>query len=309
MKKINKKINKRINILVTIVIVIIILPLIASLLFTASNKKQANVLEGIKGTAKVGDIFISYKSFGKGSPLIMIMGYGSTMNLWEDKLIDTLSKDFRVIIFDNRGMGDTTAGNKEFTIEQFADDTYGLMKALNIEKVNILGWSMGSYIAQELTLKYPDAVEKLVLYASTCNPEIYPSSPATLKILQDTSGTSEEQGTRWISLLFPKVWLENNSERIKEIFYKPLGNINPENIGKQGMAIDKWKGTCDRLYNIKSKTLVIDGSEDLLVPPENSGYIAANIKNSKLTLVDSAGHGLMFQDPDQFCKIIIEFLK
>ena len=73
-----------------------------------------------------------------------------------------------VIIFDNRGAGNTTAGTKQFSISQFAKDTAGLLDALKISKADVLGWSLGSYIAQELTLSNPDKVSNLILYASGC---------------------------------------------------------------------------------------------------------------------------------------------
>ena len=271
--------------------------------------KQKQIEYGVPGMAKVGDINISYKTYGEGYPLIMIMGYGSTMNMWEDQLISSFSKNFKVIIFDNRGVGETTQGAKDFSIGQFAEDTYGLMEALNIKDAHVLGWSMGSYVAQELTLKHPEKVNKLVLYASDCNTEMYPPSPEVLATLSDTSGTPEEQGARWISVIFPEDWINNNGQRIKEVFYRPLGEIKPEIIGKQAMAIGEWEGTCEKILSIKNKTLVIAGKEDALVPPKNSEYLASKIPNSKLVLVDNAGHGLMFQYPDKFTQIVNEFLK
>ena len=105
---------------------------------------------------KVGDMKVGYKEFGKGDPLVMIMGYGSTMNFWEQSLIVDLAKNFRVIIFDNRGINATSVGTKELTLDQFASDTAGLLDALNIKKANILGWSMGSLIAQIIAIKNPE---------------------------------------------------------------------------------------------------------------------------------------------------------
>lgn len=260
------------------------------------------------GVIKVGDIDIGYRAFGRGDPLLLIMGYGSTMNMWEDRLIQALSKNNNVIIFDNRGMGETSAGQKDFSLEQFASDSIGLIDALKLKKVSILGWSMGSYIAQEIVARYPDRVDKLVLYASTANPNLFPPSKETLSKLNDTSGTPQEQGSRWISLLFPNDWLVSHGDRIKEIFYRPLGTINPESIGKQSIAISKWTGLGEKLVNIKNKTLLIGGKEDVIVPPNNLEYLDSKIPDATLTLVESTGHGLMFQDPDKFVQLVLEFL-
>ncbi|KYC52740.1 MAG: short chain dehydrogenase [Candidatus Methanofastidiosum methylothiophilum] len=299
--------NKRI-IIISIIFIIVFL-----CIFILLNNQSTDIVKQnsnkVEGMAKVGDINISYRTYGEGYPLVMIMGYGSTMEMWEDQLINSFSKDYKVIIFDNRGIGETSDGNKDFTIEQFAEDTNGLMNVLGIEKAHILGWSMGSYIAQELTLRHPEKVNKLVIYASVCSPEMFPPSPEVLSTLEDPSGTPEEQGSRWISVIFPSDWIINNGERIKEIFYRPLGNIKPENIGKQAIAIGKWEGTCSRISSINNKTLVIAGNEDVLVPPVNSEYLASKIPNSKLILVDGAGHALMFQYPDKFIREVTEFLK
>jgi pimeloyl-ACP methyl ester carboxylesterase len=101
---------------------------------------------------RVEDINMSYRIYGDGYPLLLIMGYGGTMNLWEERFLRSLSKKYKVIVFDNRGMGETSSGHKDFTIEQFAEDTYELMDALMIERAHVLGWSMGASIAQELAL-------------------------------------------------------------------------------------------------------------------------------------------------------------
>ena len=110
----------------------------------------------------VADISIGYRVFGSGYPLILIMGYGSTMNLWESALISKLASRFKVIIFDNRGAGISTTGTEPFSIVQFCEDTTGFMDALGIQQAHVLGWSMGSLIAQELILRHPSRVNKLI---------------------------------------------------------------------------------------------------------------------------------------------------
>lgn len=257
---------------------------------------------------KVGDINMNYQIFGEGYPMIFIMGYGTTMNMWEERFLLSFSKKYKVIIFDNRGTGETSAGHKDFTIEQFAEDTYELMVELSIEKAHVLGWSMGSYIAQELALRHPEKVNKLILYASLCHPAIFPPEPEVLSNLPSTLGIPPHQGAEWLNILFPEDWLKNNQDRIKEIFSRPLGRINPESLAKQAVAIGQWEGTCNRTPYLNHETLVIAGMNDVILPPENSQYLASKLPNSKLILVATAGHALMLQYPDKFMLIINLFL-
>ena len=114
---------------------------------------------------KVGDIDIAYKQLGNSTekkPIVLINGLSTTMNMWSPTLLKELSNS-TVIIFDNRGIGESTAGTKGFSISQFANDTVGLFDALKIEKADVLGSSMGSFIAQELALKNPNRVNSLIL--------------------------------------------------------------------------------------------------------------------------------------------------
>ncbi|MHB8120461.1 MAG: alpha/beta fold hydrolase [Methanothrix sp.] len=116
----------------------------------------------------VGDINIAYRVLGQGDPVVLIMGYSSTMDMWDPRFLDNLSTKYKVVIFDNRGMGNTTAPPGNFSIAQFANDTAGLMAALGIEKSHVLGWSRGSFVAQELAIRYPERVNKIILYAGDC---------------------------------------------------------------------------------------------------------------------------------------------
>jgi pimeloyl-ACP methyl ester carboxylesterase len=118
---------------------------------------------------KVGDIDISYKIFGKGEPLLLIPGFSMTMDMWEPIGLDKLSSNHTIIIFDNRGIGKTTAGNKTPSIQLFVDDTAGLIDALGIRRpVDILGLSAGGFVAKEITLLHPEKVNRLIIYSSTC---------------------------------------------------------------------------------------------------------------------------------------------
>ena len=278
---------------------------------------SACILEGSCGQAsdntdhliQVGDIPMNYRIYGDGYPLVMIMGYGSTMRLWDPILIRSLSTYYKLIIFDNRGMGNTETGQRPFSIEQFADDTAGLMDALDIQQAHVLGWSMGGLIAEEVALRYPGKVNKLILYAAHCNANLFPSAPEVIQKLTDMLGSPQERGMRFISTLFPPDWLRSNQERIKEIFYRPLGSIPPETMNKQSMAIGKWKGCCDRLGEIKNSTLIITGADDILVPPQNAHYLAEKVLNARLVSYENGGHGLMFQYPEKFSEKVIEFLK
>ena len=101
---------------------------------------------------RVDDIDVGYKIIGGGSPILLINGFSAPLDFWDSTLIGKLASNHTVITFDNRGIGNTTAGIKQFSIKQFADDTSGLMDALKIKKADIIGWSMGGMIAQELAL-------------------------------------------------------------------------------------------------------------------------------------------------------------
>jgi pimeloyl-ACP methyl ester carboxylesterase len=144
------------------------------------NPNKINVLEIATKKVHVGDIDIAYKIFGKGQPVLLINGFSAPLDFWEPTFLGKLASNHTVVTFDNRGIGNTTSGDNKFTIPQFANDASGLLDALNISNADIIGWSMGGMIAQELALTHPDKVGKLIIYASTCggketvqpNPEI-----------------------------------------------------------------------------------------------------------------------------------------
>jgi pimeloyl-ACP methyl ester carboxylesterase len=257
----------------------------------------------------VGDINIAYRVLGQGDPIVLIMGYSSTMDMWSPLFLDSLSSKYKVIIFDNRGMGNTTAPPGNFSIAQFANDTAGLMTALDIDKAHIMGWSMGSFVAQELAIRYPERVDRIILYAGDCGgKEAVMPSPQVLKDLTNTSGSPEERGMRLFNLLFPKDWLSK-----QPAFYKwfplPKETSLPENIERQAQACATWPGACDRLGSIKSPALVITGREDVISPLENAFILAQRINVSWLVQFDRAGHGLMYQYPDRLAKIITDFIE
>src|SRR5215213_7107910 len=268
---------------------------------------------------QVGDINIAYKRFGQGKPILFISGTSQTKDAWEPTLLSELAAtNHTVIVFDNRGMGETTIGTRPFSIEQFANDTAGLLDALQVEKPDVFGASLGSFVAQELALHYPQRVDRLVLSAGYCggNEAVYPSGQAAETLMTLASPevlhnmTAEQQAMILAPIMFPPGWLEEHPEILNSVIQlAPVRSATPEIIQQQGLAVGTWKGSCDRLSSIMQPTLVIVGDQDLLAPPANSAMMAERIPNSWLVLLEGTGHGAMWQVPNEFTAYIQNFLE
>ncbi|MGC1131534.1 MAG: alpha/beta hydrolase [Nitrososphaeraceae archaeon] len=257
---------------------------------------------------KVGDIDIAYKIFGNGDPLLLIPGFSQTMDMWGDNVLSGLSANNTLIIFDNRGMGLTTSGNgTAFTIEQFTNDTAALIDALKIgQPVDVLGLSLGGFIAQDLALLHPEKVNRLILVASSCggNQSIPPQvSPQDFKSMVSGNATKEV----FLHTLFPQDWIQNNTEYIENEFIFPMGQVSAENLQLQSAAAGRWD-SCERLSDISRPTLVLTGAQDITSPPMNSIVLAKEIPGAWLVQIGGGGHGLMFQYPDKFAKVLETFL-
>jgi len=259
---------------------------------------------------KVGDIDISYKKIGTGPHILLITGFSASMNNWNATLINNLSKNHNVTMFDNRGIGSTTNGTKNFTIHQFAQDTIGLMKALNINKTDIMGFSMGSYIAQDIALTNPEKINKLVLYAPVCGgPESTPLHENLTKItLNSKNATEFYRGL--VPLIFPKELIGNNQNVINNIAEKFPVNTSMDTIRNQFSALYSWnyKGVCDQIKNINTPTLIMVGTKDILNPPPNSLMMAEKIPDSWLIRIQGGGHAIMSQNVSKIATVIDAFL-
>lgn len=260
----------------------------------------------------VGDIDISYRDYGSGYPLIMLMGLSGTMDTWDPNFINELSKNNRIIMLDYRGFGRTDIGNKQITIKQYAEDAAGLMEILNITRANLLGWSMGTYVAQEFALSYPHKTRKIVLYAADFGGKkaLLPSQEV-LEAMSDRSGSAEEQQQKTLATLFPVDWLKDpkNQEYLKKAFGKYRDKPTDEGVEKQWNAWMSWQGTYDRLPGLKNKTLLISGTSDINTPWQNTQLMFERIPNAWMTLIKDGGHGVMFQQPTQMADLINGFLK
>ena len=260
-------------------------------------------------TIKVGDIDICYRTQGGGYPLVLIRGFTASMEEWNPLLVDALAERYRVLVFDNRGAGNTTAPPGSFTMKQFADDTAGLMEALGIDRGYVLGESMGGMVAQEVVLNHPEKVEKLVLCCTFCGGDeaVFPSQEV-IELMADRTGTPEEITRRGLPLLFPDAWIEENPDAIDAVVSRALKYpMAEENVERQFEAILGFS-TFERLPEIECPTLVACGTVDRIVPRENSRILSGRIPDSTRIEFDGAGHGFMEQCREEFVEKFLEFL-
>ena len=276
----------------------------------------------------VGDIDIAYKVFGKGDPILLINGASDGMNAWDPSLLKPLSSNHTVIVFDPRGIGNTTIGSKPYTPSTLANDTTGLMDVLKIPKAGVMGYSLGSYIAQQVTMMHPDKVNSLILIGSSCGGKDHtPKPPEFIKLQSDIVNegqnhipTSHAQmqalnvaslGQGWVRLHPESSQIPENITSLQQL--KP--GLPPEVANDQNIVGKWWEanptgsGACGVLAKLDKPTLVITGTDDNFYQPHvNSLKIAEKIPGAWLVQIKDAGHAVVDQYPAEVGKIMNTFL-
>lgn len=262
-------------------------------------------------------IDIGYRVGGRGPWLIMVMGRGATMAAWDPQLIAQLIANHRVLVFDNRGIGTTNNPSRQtLSIQQMAHDTLALASALHINLFDLMGWSMGGYISQQVTLDAPNRVRKLVLCATDSGGSHYvPPIPPVEKILTNPNGVTTAQ---LLALSFPptKAGISGAVNYLYRIATQPdlvsdSFTITSQAKQQQQKATAAWKspsgGTYNRLPSIKQQTLVMWGNLDLPVRPANDRILVQRIPHATGKVFMGAGHAFLFQDPTQVGRTVDEF--
>jgi pimeloyl-ACP methyl ester carboxylesterase len=261
-------------------------------------------------TLGINGINMYYEISGEGIPLVLIMGLRRNIEWWYCQ-IPELSKHFRVIAFDNRGAGRSDKPAMEYSIRLFADDTAGLMEALGIESANVLGVSMGGYIAQELAINYPEKVRSLVLGCTSCGGKraVRMSEEKMKKFTANEGLTPEEILRKDIDIIFSDRFIAENPDKIKKYMEISLRYYQPPEAFLRQFAACLKHDTAERLSTIKVPVLIATGDDDPLVPPQNSFLLKELLPAAELSIFPNLRHGFFMEEPVKFNHKIIEFFK
>lgn len=223
--------------------------------------------------ASVNGIEIGYREFGSGEPLLLIMGFGGTMDMWNATFVERLAQDYRVISFDNRGIGYSSDSDGPYSLDLLAGDAAGLLDTLEIRQAHVFGTSMGASIGQVLALNHPEKVDKLILSSAAYSV----NSPET--------------------------------ELLKNMLQSCAENpdLDPA-VRKQADANLKWNGTYKSLPEIRSKTLLLVGTADEFTPPVITLEIAEKLPGAKFIVFQGAKHCGERYLPVEYSKAALDFL-
>ena len=262
----------------------------------------------------VKGVKFAYRSFGKpgGVPLVFLQHFTGTLDNWDPALTNALAKKHPLVLFDNKGVG-SSEGETPATIGEMADDAYDFISALGLEKVYLLGFSLGGLIAQYLAERHPGLVSKMILAGT--GPK---GSEGITEILNVVSAGMSDGPSKVLRNIFFTKTVRGVSAG--EEFLQRL-QLRKENrdIPTAGAAV-KAQATAiitsghekdpeyRQLLNIKQPVLIVNGTEDLIVPAINSFTLSKYLINSKLILWSDSGHGAIFQHSQEFAEAATAFL-
>ena len=291
----------------------------------SDNANLLNIQDIPAKKVHVGDIDIGYKILGKGEPILLFNGASDSMDAWDPSFLTGISSNHTVIVFDQRGIGNSTVGSKPYTYPQLANDTAGLLDALKIPKADVMGYSLGGHIAQAFTISHPEKVNRLILVASSCGgKDSIPKPPEFKKLQADVVNKSlynipiiqelkalnaAALGSGWVKLHPESVDIPANTTSLQQL--KP--GLTPEIANKQkNLGIwenTNWSGACDEEAKLAKPTLVITGTDDNdYMPHGNALILASKIPGAWLVQIKDAGHAVMNQYPEEIGKIVNTFL-
>lgn len=257
----------------------------------------------------------AYRKFGKeaGIPLVFFIHFRGTMENWDPEVIEALAKDRPIILFDNTGVGESS-GETPSTIAEMAKNAASFILALGLRHVDVLGFSIGGFVAQELVLQRPDLIRRLVLAGTA------PQSGVGLHFRHDVyvAGTNEDANgsfERFMFLFYPPTEIGRAAGAVsfKRISAQKKIGSSLQVRDAQLKAIEQWAErvphqSYEWLHKIKQPVLVTNGVEDIMVPTENSYILAQQLPNAQLIIYPDAGHGHLFQYPKLFAEHVKLFL-
>jgi pimeloyl-ACP methyl ester carboxylesterase len=252
-------------------------------------------------------INVYYERIGKGPPLLLIMGTGLDHSCWNAQ-IEAYQDKFACICFDNRGTGRTEAPEGALTVGLMAEDTAALMDALGIERAHVSGLSLGSCIAQELTLMRPDLVQTLQLHGTWGRAHGYAARKfrAQIRLLEELDLESfYEINVLWF--ITPE-YMEHHPDRVRAQIDAILEAAPPKKLLMEQYRADLNHDALDRLHEIRVPALVTVGSFDVALPPMYGREVADAIPNSEFLVFEGGGHLHNVERPDEFNRVTLDFL-
>lgn len=285
-----------------------------------------------------GDINFAYRRFGKdenGSvPLLFCHHFRAPMDAWDPLLINTIAAQRPVILFDNAGVGKTTGSAVDGSIVQMAQHVVDFLTALNISKIDILGFSMGGFIAPLVYLNGPKGlVRKLIIAGSgpsageglTQDSEdrreainIYAAGPeVTLEHMQKLffydSDSSRKAGEQWFSRISERN--ESTSGEPRAAWVSEGYADGGAGLQNQAAALGRWanleyrhEGSYDRLHEIGIPVFIAQGKDDFMVPTYNSFVMQQKLPDARLKIFPDSGHGFLYQFAEEFGGDVLHFL-
>jgi pimeloyl-ACP methyl ester carboxylesterase len=263
-----------------------------------------------------GDTF-AYRRWGNDKtdqpPLFLLQHFRGGMDHWDPIMTDGLAAGREVILYNGRGIA-SSSGEPRNRIELMADDAAAVIRALGLSTVDVLGFSLGGFIAQDLTRRHSDLVRKLMLLGTGPRGGNPDSDPGVLEAAPRPIPTVDD----FLFLFFGRSEAARQAGRdFWERRHQRVDQDPPSSAQVIQAQIEAHmhfmpkpdpKNPFDHLRAIKQPTFILNGMNDIMVPTVNSWYMAQNIPNAQLFLYPDAGHGAQFQCPERFLKHAIAFL-
>ncbi len=267
--------------------------------------------------AEANGIRFAYRRFGKtgGTPLVFNQHYTGTMDHWDPAVTDGFARDREVILFDNAGVS-SSSGEVPGTFAEMGANAIAFIKALGLTKADVLGFSIGGFVVQEITLQAPDLVRRLILLGTgPRNGEgMAAGTPEGKRIF---GASYDEPDKLWLSVFFtPSPASQAAGQEFINRFRLRTEDRDPEVDDKvavaQRAAIAKWgaprEKPHDYLKAIKQPTLVVNGNTDLIIYTVNSFILQQNLPNAQLIIYPDSAHGGHHQYPELFVRHASMFL-